>query len=140
MTETKYKKIIISLLVFNLLISFGIIGYLCFKNNKVENKYTLYIGLNDKDTYVQEITKEEAYDIVNNICLKYTKGYTLSEAQGGWTDETDTLTQENTLVYTFYGISKDTLMNIMDEVLLNLNQSSILVEEGKVYYTYYYGS
>lgn len=45
-----------------------------------------------------------------------------------------------TLVYTFYDISKDSLVQIMDEIILELNQSSILVEEEKVYYTYYYGA
>lgn len=32
-------------------------------------KYTLYIGLNDKDTYQQEIGSETAEEIVTNIVL-----------------------------------------------------------------------
>lgn len=143
----------ILLLVFNLLLSGGIIGYLAseavreaesgagFLTASMDSgvKYVLYIGTNDKDTYQQEIPTEEAKEIVNSICTKYTGGYTASDAKGGWVDETDTLTQENTLVYAFYDITEDQLVCIMNDVLLELNQNSILVEKQHAVYTYYSG-
>ncbi len=148
------KRYIIALLILNLLISAGTVVYLaCEKAQKTEEdlyfqgqemqtgeKYLLYIGLNDKDTYRQEKSMDEARDIVDSICVKYTDGYTVLEATGGWTDESDIFTSENTLVYAFYDISKEQLIKIMDEVLTQLNQNSILVETQKVCYTYYSGS
>ena len=156
MDNTKNKhgiRAVILLLVFNLLLSGGIIGYLAAKNVRETEpeaglltasmdsgtKYLLYIGTNDKDTYKQEIPTEEAKEIVNSICARYAGGYTASDAKGGWVDETDTLTQENTLVYAFYDVTEDQLICIMNDVLRELNQNSILVEEQYAVYTYYSG-
>lgn len=102
-------------------------------------KYVLYIGLNDKETYSQIIPTEEAKNTVNNIVVKYVGGYTVYEAKGGWTDETGTLTEENTLVYHLSGVNEQDVISVMDEVLAALNQNSILVERHDLSYTYYNG-
>lgn len=102
-------------------------------------KYVLYIGLNDKETYSQIIPTEEAKNTVNHIVVKYVGGYTVYESKGGWTDETGTLTEENTLVYHLSGVSERDVISIMDEVLVALNQNSILVECHDLSYTYYDG-
>lgn len=103
-------------------------------------KYILYIGTNDKEAYTQLIPTDEAREIVNEICARYTDGYTGSDARGGWVDENGMLTQENTLVYEFYQIEEETLVRIMDDILAELNQNSILVERQQAVYTYYSGS
>lgn len=146
------KRVILLLLVLNLFVSVGIIGFLVVEYIQKEEinsgflfqgaketrgKYLLYIGINDKDTYKQEISTEEARNIVNSICAKYSGGYTVSDAKGGWVDETATLTQENTFVYVLYDVTEEQLVSIMDEVLMKLNQSSILVEKQDVVYRYY---
>lgn len=74
---------------------------------------------------------------MNSICAKYSGGYTVSDAKGGWVDETANLTQENTFVYVLYDVTEEQLVSIMDEVLMKLNQSSILVEKQDVVYRYY---
>ncbi len=149
----KGMQITVFLLALNLLISAGLVGCHIYESRRetekctcsqteqsaTEEKYVLYIGLNDKDTYTQEISTKEATEIVNDICLKYTQGYTVSEANGGWTDETGIVTRENTLVYTFYGVSEEQINSIADEVIEKLNQNSVLVETQKTYYTYYSG-
>jgi hypothetical protein len=104
-----------------------------------KGKYTLYIGTNDKDTYIQEISTEDAKNIINSICVEYVGGYTSQEATGGWIDETNTLTMENTLIYHFYDVTEDQIISIMNDVLIKLNQKSILIEAQDVNYTYYYG-
>lgn len=154
--KNKKQSLIIILLVCNLLVSCGIIGYNVFehqqgvqdnkttgsalsKQMETGDKYIIYIGTNDKDTYKQEISTEDARNMVNSICAKYVDGYTASDAKGGWVDETDTLTQENTLVYSFYNVKEEMLIKVMDEVREKLNQNSILVERQKAVYTYYNG-
>ena len=155
----KGYKVVILLLVINFLMSVGIIGFLAIQYTdrrqigqearakgsmlteqmEMGKKYVLYIGTNDKDSYKQVISTEEAREIVNEICIKYVDGYTASEAKGGWVDETDTLTQENTLVYAFYEVTEEQLVNIMEEILEALNQNAILVEKQEAIYTYYSG-
>ena len=155
----KGYKAVILLLVINFLMSVGIIGFLAIQYTdrrqvgqearakgsmlteqmEMGKKYVLYIGTNDKDSYKQVISTEEAREMVNKICIKYVDGYTASEAKGGWVDETDTLTQENTLVYAFYEVTEEQLVNIMEEILEALNQNAILVEKQEAIYTYYSG-
>ncbi len=102
-------------------------------------KYTLYIGTNDKDTYSQLIPLDKAKDIVNNICIKYTGGYTQYDVKGAWADEKNNITNEDTLVYELYDISEEQLKNIMDETLEKLNQNSILMEINDSEHIYYDG-
>lgn len=102
-------------------------------------KYTLYIGLNDKDAYEQIISTEEGVRRVNEICARYVEGYSMQRAEGGWVDEKEILTEENTLVYSFYGVTREQVTQIMDDVLKELNQSSILVTYGHENSAYYYG-
>ena len=142
-------RFITILLCINLVLSIGTITYISYQNgNTVNNtiggeetttseKYTLYIGTNDKDTYTQLIPTDEAREIVNSICEKYIGGYTTIDAHGGWVDETGTETKENTLVYVFYDVSEEQIINIMDEVITALNQNSILVESNTVNSLYY---
>lgn len=144
-----FHLVVIILLVIQLLATTGIIVYLCLsqqqnlsvlgETGQQEVKYTLYIGTNDKDTYTQLIPLEEAKETVNQICSKYVDGYTVQEASGGWVDETGTLTQEETLIYSFVDAEEEDLVAIMDEVLVALNQNSIMVERDDMTYTYYSG-
>lgn len=45
-------------------------------------KYTLYCGLNDKDSKRQEISTLEAAKVVRNACLHHANGATIFEADG----------------------------------------------------------
>lgn len=104
-----------------------------------EIQYILYIGTNDKNTYEQIIPTEEAVEIVNAICTKYIGGYTMYHAKGGWVDEKDILTQENTLVYTIANADESDIIDIMNEILTALNQNSILVERRGISSVFYRG-
>jgi len=139
----------ISLLIINSAVIILILLYLIFPRaeaNKLIDfddakfgKYVLFIGTNDKDTYDQIIPTDEAINIVNEICSRYTGGWTSSMARGGWLDETNTLTQETTLVYHFIYTDEDAIISIMDEVLTALNQNSILIERQDVSSAFYNG-
>ena len=108
--------------------------------NSPDGKYVLYIGLNDKDTYTQLISTDKAKKLVNDICTRYVDGYTVTVADGGWVDETGTLTEEASLIYTISNARESDIVAIMDEVLAALNQNSILVEKQEQSYTYYSGN
>jgi len=151
-SNNKKTIVIVSLLAVNFIISAFIVIYL-FANigdkagiqsalnfKYIENgQYVLYIGTNDKDIYEQIIPTDEAREIVNGICAKYVEGYTVSDAKGGWVDENDVLTQENTLVYTISYADEADIIAIMNEVLTALNQNSILVERRDISSLFYNG-
>lgn len=144
-------RLSIVLLVINLAISGGIIVYLTGAYDRAstasalpfestaQGKYVLYIGTNDKDTYTQQISLNEAEQIVNEICRKYVDGYTVQQAKGGWIDGSGASTDEQTLVYSFDAVAEEDIIAIMDEVLVKLNQASILVERQDLTYCYYSG-
>jgi len=143
------NKLNLVLLIVNLTVTAGIVVYL-FAGTRQESsaldfetaenaQYILYIGTNDKDTYEQIIPTDEAREIVNSICAKYVDGYTSDVCEGGWVDEKNILTQENTLVYTINGADETAIISIMDDVLTALNQNAILVERRDVSGVFYHG-
>lgn len=132
------KKGVIFLLV--LLISLTApAGGILWKLSNGETVYLLYVGLNDRNTYEQIIPTEEARRALNEICLQYVDGYTIWEAAGTWRDETGTVTEENTLICSFSGVTEACIQSIMDELLVVLNQNAILMEKRTVENEYYYG-
>ena len=102
-------------------------------------QYVMYVGTNDKDTYKLEHTKEEAMEIVDEICLKYFEGYTLQEATGSWTDQKDNITHEYTIVCYFDGADKNTVYQEADEIIEVLNQNTVLIEQDEIRTEYYSG-
>lgn len=146
------QKAIVVLLIVNL-VATGILGFYTVSEihgihgieEDMDNiydlteKYTIYIGLNDKNTYEQIISTEDGIRMVNGICSRYVDGYTMQTAKGGWMDEKKILTEENTLIYSFYGVTDEQIMQIMDDVLKELNQNSILITYGQENSAYYYG-
>lgn len=102
-------------------------------------QYVMYVGTNDKDTYKMEMSREEARNIVDTVCLKYFEGYTLQDATGAWTDETGAITHEYTLVCYFDGADKATVYKAADEVIKALNQNTVLIEEDEITVEYYGG-
>ena len=60
-------------------------------------RFTLYMGLNDKDTKTQMISIIEAYKIVSNILASDLGGGTIYEAKGVYKHDDGTIVFENTL-------------------------------------------
>ena len=103
------------------------------------DQYVMYVGTNDKDTYAPFCTPAEAVGIVDHICLKYFDGYTLEEATGSWVDELHNATHEYTVVCYFDGASKEDVYKAADEILVALNQSTVLIESNRIIMDYYGG-
>jgi len=149
LNSNKKWIVVISLLGINLIAVLFLMLYIFIPRNEMPDdgslytnpsvQYILYIGTNDMDTYEQIIPVDEAVDIVNAIITKYAGGYTMQHARGGWVDETGTLTQENTIIYTIDYAEESDIIAIMDEVLSALNQNAILMEKRNVTTGFYYG-
>lgn len=92
-------------------------------------KYTLYLGLNDKDKKVQLIGTLEAYKICNNILLHYTDGATIFEANGIYKHEDGSYTIEKTLRIELLFINAKTLTQIIADLKKAFNQEAIAVQK-----------
>lgn len=108
-----------------------------FGSMEKRTQYVLYVGTNDQDTYKIEMTEAEAKDLVDQICLKYMKGYTLDEATGSWVDDDGIRTHEYTLVCYFDDPEIEDVYSCAEEIREALNQSSILIEANEINMEYY---
>ena len=91
-------------------------------------KFTLYLGLNDKDTKRQEISTLEAYKATQNILKSYVSGATIFEAQGMYTHEDGTLVIETTLRIELLFTDIETVKRIVSILKTVFNQESIVVQ------------
>lgn len=92
------------------------------------DKYTLYLGLNDKDTKTQLVSTLEAYKVVTNVLKTYTDGATIYEARGIYKHDDGTFTTENTLRIELLFVERETVKTIVDILKQVLNQESIAVQ------------
>lgn len=95
-------------------------------------KFTLYLGLNDKDTRTQKINTIEAYKICNNILLSYTEGATIFEANGIYKHQDGTFTVEKTLRIELLFTDKNTVTKIVNDLKKVFNQESVAVQEENI--------
>lgn len=101
------------------------------KNNKMI-KYSLYLGLNDKDTKTQKIDTLEAYKMLCNIIKRYNiEGFTVYNANGFYVHQDGTFTVENTLKVELMFVDSKTIDELIKECKIVFNQECIIkqVEE-----------
>ena len=91
-------------------------------------KTVLSIGLNDKDSKVQEIETNDAKNIIIGLVSRMTDGATVYDAQGIYTHENGALVHEHTIRIEMYGTKKKTCKAICAELCKLLNQESIAME------------
>lgn len=96
-------------------------------------EYTIYIGTNDKDTFQLEIPLDEARSIIYNTMINYfSDGFTMHDANGVWKDENDAITLEYTFVCIIENADIDEIHKAADELILKLDQNSILIVSNRV--------
>lgn len=96
-------------------------------------EYTMYIGTNDKDTYQLERTLDEARSIVHNTMMDhFSDGFTMYEAKGVWRDELGVVTLEYTFVCLLEHVERSEVYKAADELIVQLNQSTILIVSNSV--------
>lgn len=91
-------------------------------------KYTLYCGLNDKDSKRQEISTLEAAKVVRNACLHHANGATIFEADGIYRHEGRQQVSEKTLRVELLMVEECVVRHIVDFLKAALNQESIAVQ------------
>ena len=92
-------------------------------------KYTLYVGLNDKDSKIQKVNTVEAYKIIENLLLNLNvEGATIFEAKGLYKHESGEYVIENTLRIEIMFVEKPIIKQLVDSIKLILNQESVAVQ------------
>lgn len=90
-------------------------------------KYSLYLGLNDKDTKTQKIDTLEAYKILCNLLKSYNvEGFTVYNAHGFYMHDDGTFTTENTLKIELMFIDEKIVDNIIKQCKIIFNQETII--------------
>lgn len=92
-------------------------------------KFTLYLGLNDKDTKQQEIATVEAYKIVSNLISSDFNGGTIFEAKGIYKHENGEIVTETTLRIELLFTEAIKVKALCDTLKKLFNQESIAVQE-----------
>lgn len=91
-------------------------------------KYTLYVGLNDKDTKTQKIDTLEAYKTVSNLLVSTVGGGTIYQAQGIYKHDNGDIVIENTLRIEIIEASEKDIDYIIKTLKIVLNQESVILQ------------
>ncbi len=101
-------------------------------------KFTLYLGLNDKETKQQEFKTEEAIYIVGVILIDDfgLSGATIQTGYGIYKHDDGFVTKETTIIITLLDISDNTVNEIIDRLKSVFNQECILKEVSLVDFSF----
>lgn len=91
-------------------------------------KYTLYVGLNDKDTRKRRLPVWWAALVAERECLCHTDGATIYRASGIYKHENGAYVREKTLRIELLFVDYDTVKALVDALKRRLNQESIAVQ------------
>ncbi len=95
-------------------------------------KFTLYMGLNDKDMKIQLINTIEAYKIVSNILAKDFGGGTIFEAEGIYKHDDGTVVIEKTLRIEILFAEEPQVKALVTELKKLFNQECIAVQKEEI--------
>ena len=96
-------------------------------------KYSLYVGLNDKDTKQQEIMTLSAYKMISNIIASNeVTGFTIYEANGYYVHDDKSISIEKSLKIEIMFIDLEVVQNIIKDIKKALNQESIILQTEKI--------
>ena len=96
------------------------------------NKYTISIGLNDKDTKKQIIKTDDAFQIVAKKTMAIFDGATISAARGIYKHESGALVYENTIIVSLITENAAGVADLISYVKKALNQESVMLETQSV--------
>ena len=104
----------------------------------MENKFTLYLGLNDKDKKRQVVKTKKALKELNGLLLgKYElDGATIQEGNGVYKHQNGKTVKEKTIIITLLNVDEHIIMLIIRDLKKSFNQESILKEKAIMEYSF----
>ena len=91
-------------------------------------KFTLYLGLNDKDTKKQEISTPEAYKVVSRLVASEFDGGTIYEARGIYRHDSGEVVEEKTLRIELLFTTIEKVRDLVGALKRIFNQESVAVQ------------
>lgn len=98
----------------------------------MNKKFTLYLGLNDKDTKRQEISTIEAYKVITNILASDFGGGTIFEAKGIYKHDDGSVIIENTLRIEILFAEENRIRELVSNLKKIFNQESVAVQREEI--------
>lgn len=102
------------------------------KGRKVMVKYTVYMGLFDKDSKRQEYDTITAYKMIQNIATQIFDGATISEASGIYKHDNGEVVVEPTIRIELMFTDLETVKGFCNELKGMFNQESIVLQVEEV--------
>ncbi len=102
-------------------------------------QYVLYLGTNDKDSNEPVYAPDEAKIKASEILINHFGGYTIQEANGGWTDENGVIFQEYTIVIYLSDTTLEQVHAAADSLIDAFHQSSVLIQANATRTEFYSG-
>lgn len=99
-------------------------------------KVNFYIGLNDKETKIQEISTIEAFKIVQKTAINLFGGGTIYECSGIYTHENGEIVEEKSLKLEVINPNNIKIVEFIHIIKTVLNQESILKTEENINFEY----
>lgn len=90
-------------------------------------KTSFYIGLNDRESKVQEIATQNAKQLIENVFFELTDGATIYSARGIYKHNNGEKVQENTIIAECFDIDEKDIYAICEYLKKTLNQETIAV-------------
>ena len=95
--------------------------------NHQSKQTTIYIGLNDSETGIQEFDSEKYITILKNACRMYKVAFSVQEISGGYFREDGSYTEENTLMLMLMDVPEETVNELAKDLCAFFNQESIMI-------------
>ena len=102
-------------------------------------QYVMYLGTNDKDSYEPYGEPDAVKAKVDEVLTRHFEGFTIQEANGGWTNEDGTVSHEYTVVILLSDTTAEKVHAAADELIQAFNQSSVLIQANETTTEFYSG-
>lgn len=102
-------------------------------------QYVMYLGTNDKDSYEPYGEPDAVKAKVDEVLTRHFEGFTIQEANGGWTNEDGTVSHEYTVVILLSDTTAEKVHAAADDLIRAFNQSSVLIQANETTTEFYSG-
>ena len=105
---------------------------------KIDEEYTIMIGMNNETNTGDFMDIEEAQAIIDEICLDAGCAFSRTVMRGGRVDQEGHRIKGNSLSYTIGLASEQQIQKILKKISSRLNRKSIFVQRKATMHTFYY--
>lgn len=93
----------------------------------LQERYNIFIGLKDKDTKEQKMSKEAFIELINKICKNENVEFSVITMNGGYIHYSGDYILENSLQLSLGGISEEKALGIANSLKQLLNQECVII-------------